>query len=100
MTKALRSGFPDINYNFRVKGAEGYVVKTSTQLSGTNTGDLDFSAMSMGVIPATGKSFSNPEEQNDVTVAGDKITSFRVYTAEGGCLGGIIAQLGVQPLGA
>ncbi len=100
MTKALRSGFQDINYNFRVKDAEGDVVKTSTQLSGTNTGDLDFSAMGMGVIPATGKSFSNPEEQNDVTIAGDKITSFRVYTTEGGGIRGILAQLGVQPPGA
>ena len=98
--KTFQAAFPDIKFNLRFVSAGGNMAKTSNQLSGTHTGDLDLSAMGMGVIPATGKSFSIPEEASDVTVEGDKISSFHVLTQEGGGLMGILAQLGVQPPGA
>lgn len=97
MSKTLKAAFPDINYNLRVVGVEGNVVSTLTQLSGTHTGDLDLSAMGMGVIPATGKSFSNPEERGETTVNGNKIVSMHITPTEGAGLMGILAQIGVKP---
>lgn len=97
LTKLMKAAFPDINYNLRVVGAEGNVVKTMTQVSGTHTGDLDLSAMGMGVIPATGKSFSNPEEPGEATIRGNKIASIHITPVEGAGLMGVLAQLGVKP---
>ena len=99
MSKTLKAAFPDIKYNLRVVGVEGNVVTTVTQLTGTHTGDLDLTAMGMGVIPATGKSFSNPEERGETTVNGDKIVSMRIPPTEGAGLMGILAQIGVKPPG-
>ncbi len=96
MTKLLRAAFPDIQYRMRVVGVEGDVVTTTTQLSGTHTGDLDLSAMGMGVIPATGKSFSNPEEVGQGIVRGDKLASIHITPVEGSGLMGILSQLGVR----
>ncbi|NIM93346.1 MAG: DUF4440 domain-containing protein [Anaerolineales bacterium] len=96
-SRILKAAFPDIQYNLRVESVNGKVVKTSSQVSGTHTGDLDMSAMGMGVIPATGKSFSNPEEYGFATVEGDKITSIRIDSVEGSGVPGILAKIGVQP---
>ncbi|NIM92141.1 MAG: hypothetical protein GTO18_00285, partial [Anaerolineales bacterium] len=82
-SRILKAAFPDIQYNLRVESINGKVVKTSSKVSGTHTGDLDMSAMGMGVIPATGKSFSNPEEYGFATVEGDKITSIQIDSVEG-----------------
>lgn len=100
LTRLLRAAFPDIQYNMRVVSVEGDVVTTTNQLTGTHTGDLDLSAMGMGVIPATGKSFSNPEETGQGTVKGGKFVSIRITPVDGGGLMGILSQLGVkQPAG-
>jgi predicted ester cyclase len=96
MSVALKAAFPDINYNFQVVSVEGDVVKTSTQLSGTHTGDLDLSAMGMGVIPATGVSFNNPAEEGEATVRGGKMTSLHINSVPGSGLAGILAQIGVE----
>jgi predicted ester cyclase len=97
LTKLMRAAFPDIQYRMRVVDVEGDVVTATNQLSGTHTGDLDLSAMGMGVIPATGKSFSNPEEVGRGVVRGDKLASIHITPVEGGGLMGILAQLGIKP---
>lgn len=65
------------------------------QLSGTHTGDFDLSAMGMGVIPATGESFSNAEEVFEFTIAGGSIVSMHTEPVEGAGLPAILAQIGV-----
>ena len=53
MSSNLKTAFPDLNYHFKVIGAEGNAVKVISQLSGTHTGSFDLTNMNMGVIPAT-----------------------------------------------
>jgi predicted ester cyclase len=76
LSMTLSAGLPDLNFDARVVGVEGNVVKVTHQLSGTHTADLDLTAMGMDVVPATGKSFSAAVEHFDYTVEGDKIVSF------------------------
>lgn len=97
LMKAMNAAFPDINYHTRILGVDGNVVKTASQLSGTHTNDLDLTAMGLGVIPATGKSFSIPEEQGEATVKDGKITSMHLNTGQDSGLMGILKQLGVEP---
>ena len=96
LSKSLKKAFPDIRYNVRIVSIEGDVVRTTTQLSGTHTGDLDLTAMGFGVIPATGISFSNPEEEGDAVVKGDKVVSLHVKSVEGSGLMGILQKIGVE----
>ena len=96
---AMRAGMPDINFNTKIVGVDGDKANVTSQLIGTHTADLDLSAMGMGVIPATGKSFSNPEEPGVMTVANSKITSYDIDQVEGGGLMGLLAQLGISPPG-
>ena len=97
-TKMLAKAFPDINYNLKITGVEGNKVMSTSQLSGTHTGELDLTPMGFGLIPATGKSFSNPEEKGSLTIEGDKITKYEIAPSESGGLMGILAQLGIQPV--
>jgi hypothetical protein len=96
LSKSLKRAFPDIQYNLRIDSIEGDVVRTTTQLSGTHTGELDLTAMGFGVIPATGISFSNPEEEGDAVVKGDKVISLHVKSVEGSGLMGILQKIGVE----
>jgi|SRR6185436_13320897 len=96
MSMNLKKAFPDLDYQFYIEGTDGDVVKISAQLKGTHRNDLDVSAMNMGVIPATRRSFANPLEHGKVTVKGDKVTSWAVEPISGGGLMGILGQLGVK----
>ena len=58
MSASLKTAFPDLDYHFKVIGAQGDVVRSTTQLSGTHSGSFDLTNMNMGVIPATDKAFS------------------------------------------
>lgn len=97
LMKIMNTAFPDINYHARILGVDGNVVKTVNQLSGTHTNDLDLSAIGLGVIHATGKSFSIPEEQGEATVKDGKITAMHLNTGQDSGLMGILRQLGVEP---
>jgi hypothetical protein len=99
VSKALRGGFPDISYNFEIESVEGDVVRSSTQITGTHTGDLDLSPLGMGVIPATGRSISAPREVNESVAAGDKFKSIYFHTPEEGGLRGILGQIGAERSG-
>jgi hypothetical protein len=97
LTRTLLAAFPDINFNARTAGVEGDVIKTTSQLTGTHTADLDLTPMGMGVIPPTGKSFSNPLEEGEMKVRDGKVVSWEIERTDGGGLVGILAQIGVQP---
>jgi predicted ester cyclase len=99
LSRIIQAGIPDLNYNARVVGVEGNVVKVTHQLSGTHTADLDLTAMGMDVVPATGKSFSNAEEKFDYTVEGDKIVSLHTEPIEGAGLEALFQAIGYQPPG-
>jgi hypothetical protein len=71
------------------------VVKTSTQLSGTHSGDFDLTAMGMGIIPATGKSFSMPSDSGNGEVRDGKVVAYRIRPTEGAGLIAILTQLGI-----
>ncbi len=91
----MQAAFPDINYNIEVTKVDGDKIHTTTQLAGTHTGDWDLSIMGMGVIPATGKSFSNPKESGVMTVKNGKIATYNIETSKEGGLVGMFAQLGI-----
>jgi predicted ester cyclase len=95
LSSSLKTAFPDLNYHFKVIGAEGDVVKAISQLSGTHTGSFDLTNMNMGVIPATDKAFSAKHEKTKVTVKDNKITSWANEPTEGAGLKAILGQLGV-----
>jgi predicted ester cyclase len=95
MSSILKTAFPDLNYHFKVIGAEGDVVKAISQLSGTHTGSFDLTNMHMGIIPATDKTFSARHEKTKLTVKDDKITAWAVEPTEGAGLKAILDQLDV-----
>ncbi len=64
MSINLKKAFPDLDYHFKVIGAEGDVVRTTMQLSGTHSGSFDLTNMNMGVVPATNKAFSVKRERS------------------------------------
>ncbi len=93
MSTNLRTAFPDLDYHFKVIGAEGDVVKTTMQLSGTHSGSFDLRNMNMGVIAATHKAFSVKREKTKLTVKGTKIAAWVVEETEGAGLKAILSQL-------
>jgi len=93
MSTNLRTAFPDLDYHFKVIGAEGDVVRTTMQLSGTHSGSFDLTNMNMGVLPATNKAFSVKREKTKLTVKGTKITAWVVEETEGAGLKAILDQL-------
>ena len=96
MSSRLKTAFPDLDYHFKVIGADGDVVRATTQLSGTHSGSFDLNNMDMGVIPATNKTFSANVEKKKVTVKENKITSWVVEPTEGAGLMAILKQLDVK----
>ena len=95
MSSILKTAFPDLNYHFKVIGADGDVVRAISQLSGTHTGSFDLTSMQMGIIPATDKSFSAKHEKTKVTVKDNKIKAWVVEPTEGAGVKAILDQLGV-----
>ena len=96
MSSSLKTAFPDLDYRFKVIGADDDVVKTTSQLSGTHRGSFDLTNMNMGVIPATNKTFDAKLEKTKITVKDNKITSWVVEPTEGAGLKAILGQLGVK----
>jgi predicted ester cyclase len=98
MSASLKTAFPDLDYHFTVIGADGDVVKATSQLSGTHSGSFDLTNMDMGIIPATNKAFSAKLERAKITVKDDKITLWAVEPTDGAGLMAILEQLGVKPV--
>ena len=96
MSVSLKTAFPDLDYHFKVIGTEGNVVKSTSQLSGTQKGSFNLTNMNMGVIPATNKTFSTKSEKAKITVKDDKITGWAVEPNDGAGLMEILKQLEVE----
>jgi len=96
MSASLKTAFPDLDYHFKVIGTEGNVVKSTSQLSGTQKGSFNLTNMNLGVIPATNKTFSTKSEKAKITVKDDKITGWAVEPNDGAGLMEILKQLEVE----
>ena len=93
MSASLKAAFPDLDYHFKVIGADGDVVRSTAQLSGTHSGPFDLTGMNLGMIPATKKTFSTKSEKTKVTVKDGKITLWAVEPNDGAGLMEILKQL-------
>ena len=96
MSANLKAAFPDLDYQFKIESVDGDTANITAQLRGTHKGDLDLTAMHMGVIPATSKSFNAALEHGKVRVRNGKITSLMNEPTEGAGLMAILDQLGVK----
>jgi predicted ester cyclase len=92
----LKAAFPDLNYQFKILSVDGDTANISAELKGTHKGDLDLTAMHMGIIPATGNSFRATREHGKVMVRDGKIISLANEPTEGAGLMAILGQLGVK----
>ena len=97
MSANLKTAFPDLDYHFKVIGADDDIVKTTSQLSGTHRGSFDLTNMKMGVIPPTNKTFAAKLENTKITVKDNKVTAWAVEPTQGAGLHAILDQLGVKP---
>ena len=93
MSASLKAAFPDLDYHFKVIGADGDVVRSTAQLSGTHSGPFDLTGMNLGMIPATKKTFSTKSEKTKVTVKDGKVTLWAVEPNDGAGLMEILKQL-------
>jgi len=96
MSASLKAAFPDLNYRFKIESVDGNTAHISGELSGTHKGALDLTAMHMGTIPATGKSFKAAHEHGKVMVRDGKIAFWAMEPTEGAGLMAILGQLGVK----
>lgn len=93
MSASLKAAFPDLDYHFKVIGAQGDVVRSTSQLSGTHYGSFDLTNMNLGLVPATNKAISTKSEKTKVTVKGNKITLWAVEPNDGAGLMEILKQI-------
>ena len=96
ISNALKTAFPDLQYQLKLERMSSNVVYGSAELRGTHKGTLDLSMMGMGVIPATGKSFHAARELVQVTVRGDKISEFRTEKRKDAGVPFILETLGIN----
>jgi predicted ester cyclase len=96
MSTSLRLAFTSLQYNFKVNGADGNIVTSTSQMSGNHRGAIDLTGLRMGVISATNRTFSTALENNKITVKNGKVSSWVVEPTEGAGLMAILGQLGVK----
>ena len=96
MSVNLKAAFPDLNYHFKVIGTDGDIVRSTTQLSGTHTGTLDLSNISLGSTLATNIPVSVKMSKTRITVKNDMITLWVDDPVDGAGLTAILVQLGVK----
>ncbi len=90
----LKTAFPDLDYHFKVIGANGDVVRSTTQLSGTHKGPLDLINVNIGLVPVTNKHISAKMAKTKVTVKEGKIKLWVVEPTDGAGLEAVLHQLG------
>jgi predicted ester cyclase len=95
MSKLLGSAFKGFKAVYSDFREEGDSVIVRFHFEGTHTGDLDLSAMGLGVIPASGKRIVWPEDSTAFKIRGDKIVSNRPYGDSAG-MESFLAGLGVK----
>jgi predicted ester cyclase len=95
MTHLLAAAFKDFKAVYSDLRQKGDSVIVSFHFEGTHTGDLDLSAMGLGVIPASGKKIVWPEDSSEFKIEGDKIVSIKPYGDSRG-IEAFLAPLGVK----
>ncbi|RMF79002.1 MAG: hypothetical protein D6737_12960 [Chloroflexi bacterium] len=92
----LMQAFPDLDYAFEILEEKGNQVWVSATFTGTHNGNLDLSAMDMGVIPPTGKQVSGGRNVTVGTLGADgRVQSIEVVESGGGVIG-MLQQVGVN----
>jgi predicted ester cyclase len=94
--RTMLNAFPDLQYHYRIIGDDGNLLRYASYFSGAHTGELDLSTWSMGIVPATGKTFRTSEEVGEVTVENGRITRIQIHARENGGIRGILKQIGIQ----
>lgn len=74
---------------------EGDDVIMTFHFEGTHTGDLDLTAMGLGVIPPSGKKIVWPQAKNRVSVEDGQITKIQAYEGTGS-MKDFLEPLGVE----
>lgn len=97
MGHMLAAAFTDYQYMRTDIHEEGNSVIMTGHFKGRHTGDLDLSAMGMGVIPASGKQIVWPEEITRITIEGDKIAKLEPHGESGGMEAFFAAIMGDAP---
>jgi predicted ester cyclase len=95
MSQLLTSALKDFKAEYGDIREEGDSVIATYHFEGTHTGDLDLSAMGLGVIPASGKRIVFPEDTAAFKIQGDKIVSIKPYGDSAG-LESFLAAFGVK----
>jgi hypothetical protein len=91
----LLASFNDMKFLYSDIRGDGDDVIVNSHWEGTFTGDLDLSAMGMGVIPASGKKIVWPESSSKWEIEGEKVVSIQDFSTGG--VGEFLAPLGVKP---
>ena len=97
LNRTLQAGMPDMCITLRIISIDGDVVHSVDQLTGTHTSDLDLTPLGIGVIPATGRSVSLPQERGVARIRGGKVVSIELDTPADSGIVGLLAQLGIEP---
>jgi len=90
----LLASFNDMKFLYSDLREEGEDVKVYSHWKGTFTGDLDLSALGMGVIPASGKKIVWPESMSKWKIEGEKVVSIQDFSTGG--VAEFLAPLGVK----
>lgn len=95
MVQLLMTAFKDFKAVFSDlrEVSEGVIV--SSHFEGTHTGDLDLSAIGIGVVPASGKKIVWPETRNMFKIKDTKIVSIKPLDESGGLVS-FLEPLGVN----
>ena len=94
MGQLLMAAFSDFKPVYHDLREEDDGVIMTFHFEGTHTGDLDLSAMGLGVVPASGKRVVWPEASTKFKVEGDKIVGEEEISAG---MAWFLAPLGVTP---
>lgn len=94
MAHQFVSAFTDMKWIRSDLHQEGEGVIMSGHFEGKHTGDLDLSALGLGIVPASNKMIVWPEASVEYMVEGDKIVSEKAYGGGSG-LEALLSPLGV-----
>jgi predicted ester cyclase len=95
VSRLMATAFTDFKFVYSDIHEEDDSVIVIGQFEGMHTGDLDLSALGLGVIPASGKKIVVPSG-NKFMIENDKIVSRQDYGDYGGSAA-FLAALGVTP---
>jgi predicted ester cyclase len=95
MIDGFTTAFPDIKFEVTQVSVNGNQATVKAQVSGTQTGEINFPIPGMPAVPATGKKVSFADAYV-VTVQGDKVSHLRVDSPADGGIPAMLAQLGVK----